>query len=303
MKCYHSLEELAQDESGFGLALGVFDGVHLGHQAVISAAGGQGRTGVLTFEPHPVQVLAPSRAPRRILASQGHKARILADLGVDFLVVMDFTQEFAKQEAEIFVQALLETGVKKLSAGEDWCFGKGRRGTMARLAEWCAGVEVAPVAPVMSGGERISSTRIRQCLRDGNVLGAAQMLGREYAVQGEVKEGRQLGRTIGFPTANVAVSEEQLPGDGVYAIRGCWGGAWCPGVANVGVKPTVEQGLERSLEAYFFSNTVPDRYGWEVEIGFTEKLREEMEFTSVEDLKKQITRDVEAASGVHREKS
>jgi len=141
---YGSLEELAVNESDFGLALGVFDGVHLGHQAVIDAARGEERLGVLTFEPHPVQVLAPDRAPRRILASLDHKGLILEDLGVDFMVVMEFSREFAGREAEMFAEGLAGTGVRRLAAGDDWVFGKGRRGNMRRLGEWCSEVKVCP---------------------------------------------------------------------------------------------------------------------------------------------------------------
>ncbi len=299
---YDSLTALTQGEksqslsAGFGLALGVFDGIHLGHQAVIDAARGEGRTGVLTFDPHPVQVLAPDRAPRRILASLEHKEKILADYGVDFLVVMEFTKAFSQQEAALFAEALRNSGVKRLSAGEDWSFGKSRGGTMTRLREWCPEVVVSPVPAVMQNGERISSTRIRQSLRDGNLDAAAQMLGRPYAVYGEVVQGQQLGRTIGFPTANVSLSEELLPANGVYQVEGRWSQSWVRGVANVGVKPTVENDGRRSLEVHFFSEETPASYGWFTEISFLKKIRDEKKFTNLEALKAQIQRDVESAS-------
>lgn len=290
MQVYSSLSDLAGHESGFGLALGVFDGVHLGHQVVIDAARGAGRTGVLTFDPHPVRVLAPDRAPRRILSNLEHKKRILESLGVDFLVVIEFTKEFAGRKAEDFGRELLCSGVSKLSAGEDWSFGRGREGTMVTLKEWGeeAGVEVIAISPVEAESERISSTRIRECLKNNNLEGASRLLGRPYSVFGEVVKGRQLGRTIGFPTANVPVAGEQLPPNGVYRVEG----NGIPGVANVGTRPTVDDSNRRSLEVHLFSDEVPNSYGWGLEVAFLSKIREEKKFDSVESLKAQIARDV-----------
>ncbi|YCM44450.1 riboflavin biosynthesis protein RibF [Verrucomicrobiaceae bacterium 227] len=295
MHIYSSLAELAESESGFGLALGVFDGVHLGHQAVIEAARGFGKVGVLTFDPHPVQVLAPGRAPRRILANLEHKKRILDAMGLDFMVVMEFTKEFAGREARDFGQELLACGAVRLSAGEDWSFGKARSGNMTLLAEWGrdAGVEVAAVKAVSLEGGRISSTRIRACLQNDDLGGASRLLGRPYSVFGEVVKGRQLGRTIGVPTANVAVSEEQLPPNGVYRIEG----NGIAGVANIGTRPTVDDSGRRSLEVHLFSDEVPDSYGWWLEVGFLAKIRDERKFASIEELKAQIFEDIAHAKG------
>ena len=132
MQVLYGLKELSEFGRSFGLALGVFDGVHLGHQAVIEAARGAGALGVLTFDPHPVQVLAPNHAPRRILSSLEQKKRVLSGLGVDFLVIIEFSPEFAAREAHKFADDLFATGVKKLSAGDDWSFGRGREGNMQR---------------------------------------------------------------------------------------------------------------------------------------------------------------------------
>lgn len=295
MQTFQHPGELSKATWEFGLALGVFDGVHLGHQAVLDAARGFDRLGVLTFSPHPVQVLAPGHSPRKILAGLDHKKLILERLGVDFMVVVAFTPEFAAREARDFAGELFRSGVRRLAAGADWNFGKDRRGTMTRLAEWGreAGVEVAGVAAVTLGGERISSTRIRNCLRDNDLDGAAAMLGRPYSVLGEVVEGRQLGRTIGFPTANVAVTEEQLPPNGVYLIEG----NGMRGVANVGTRPTVDDSPRRSLEVHLFSEEIPMEYGWSLEVGFLRLIREERKFDSIEALQEQIRRDVAAACG------
>jgi riboflavin kinase/FMN adenylyltransferase len=273
--------------------LGVFDGIHLGHQAVIEAARGAGALGVLTFDPHPVEVLAPNHAPRRVLSSLDQKERILSGLGVDFLVIIKFSPEFAAREARKFADDLFATGVKKLSAGDDWSFGRGREGNMQRLREWGneSGVDVLEISAILQDGLRISSTRIRKCLQEEDLDSVATMLGRHYSVLGKVIRGRQLGRTIGFPTANVVVADEVLPPNGVYVVEG----TGIPGVANIGTRPTVDDGRGRSLEVHLFSDDLPMDYGWELEVGFLRKIRDEKKFQSLEELRKQIEFDVQNA--------
>lgn len=293
MQIFRDCGDLAGAKGDFGLALGVFDGVHLGHQAVLDAARGLPQLGVLTFDPHPVQVLAPERAPRRILAGLEHKKLIFERLGVDFMVVIEFTPEFAAVKAEDFAKGLLSSGVRRLAAGADWSFGRGREGTMALLSAWAepSRIEVVEVGAVTMDGARISSTRIRELLRVDDLAGARRLLGRPYSVYGEVVRGRQLGRTIGFPTANVLAGDEQLPPNGVYLVEG----NGIPGVANIGVRPTVDDSQRRSLEVHLFSDGVAMEYGWWLEVGFLRKIREERKFASVELLWEQITRDVAEA--------
>ena len=293
MQVLQGLKELSEFDRSFGLALGVFDGVHLGHQAVIEAARGAGALGVLTFDPHPVEVLAPNHAPRRVLSSLDQKERILSGLGVDFLVIIKFSPEFAAREARKFADELFATGVKKLSAGDDWSFGRGREGNMQRLREWGneSGVDVLEISAILQDGLRISSTRIRKCLQEEDLDSVATMLGRHYSVLGEVVRGRQLGRTIGFPTANVVVAEEALPPNGVYVVEG----NGIPGVANIGTRPTVDDSRGRSLEVHLFSDDLPMDYGWELEVGFLRKIRDEKKFQSLEELRKQIEFDVQNA--------
>lgn len=290
MQVYSNLADLAQGEDGFGLALGVFDGVHLGHQAVINAARGTTRTGVLSFHPLPVQVLAPERAPDLLLSSLEDKKRLLSSLGIDFLVVLEFDKRFAETSAKDFADYLFQSGVRKLAAGEDWTFGRGREGTMPRLFEWGSehGVEVISVPAVIQEGERISSTRIRQCLLAGDLEGAQRLLGRPYGVYGKVVKGRQLGRTIGFRTANLSVSSRHLPPNGVYCVRG----NGIEGVANIGVKPTIGGESERSLEVHLFSDRVADDYQWDLEVTFFSRIREEKQFADLHELKSQIERDI-----------
>ena len=293
MQVLHGLKELSDFDRSFGLALGVFDGIHLGHQAVIEAARGAGALGVLTFDPHPVEVLAPNHAPRRVLSSLDQKERILSGLGVDFLVIIKFSPEFAAREARKFADDLFATGVKKLSAGDDWSFGRGREGNMQRLREWGneSGVDVLEISAILQDGLRISSTRIRKCLQEEDLDSVATMLGRHYSVLGKVIRGRQLGRTIGFPTANVVVADEVLPPNGVYVVEG----NGIPGVANIGTRPTVDDGRGRSLEVHLFSEDLPMDYGWELEVGFLRKIRDEKKFQSLEELRKQIEFDVQNA--------
>ncbi len=298
-----TISELGEVKKPLHLALGVFDGAHLGHQAVIGAAvegarASGGVAGVMTFEPHPIRVLAPEKAPRRILASIEHKERLLEELGVEVLLVLEFTAKFAQRAADEFAGELLAAPtLRQIAAGDDWQFGRDRAGTVGLLRRLGAerGVEVSAIAPVMLQGERVSSTRVRQALRDGNLAAAAAMLGRPYTVMGEVVRGEQLGSKLGIPTANIEVGSEQLPPDGVYAVRTRAAGAERPGVANLGVRPTVD-GERRLLEVHLF-DFEGDLYGQHVEVQFGRRLRGERKFEGLEGLKEQILKDVETGRG------
>jgi riboflavin kinase/FMN adenylyltransferase len=291
-----TFEELAGIEEDLHLALGVFDGVHVGHRAVIgraleSARRSGGLVGVVTFDPHPIRVLAPSRAPSSLLATLDHKAHLLDELGVGLMLAIHFDEAFANVEAEEFIDRLCRARVKTLAVGEDWKFGRGRRGDIAMLRKAAAerGFILEAVPPVMADGERISSTRIRQAIRDGNLSGAARMLGRPYSVEGVVKQGRQLGRQLGFPTANISTGDVQLPPDGVWAVRVDLNGEVLGGVANLGIRPTVD-GTTRSLEVHLF-DFQGDLYGRELDVTFVRCLRDERKFDSLEALKRQIEAD------------
>jgi riboflavin kinase/FMN adenylyltransferase len=297
---FTAIDDLARAPGPHHLALGVFDGVHLGHQAVIGQALAArarhgGACGVLTFDPYPIHVLFPEKAPRRLLSSLDHKARILATMGVDFLLALPFDRQRAAQEAEEFVHEIVRTGVKTLAVGDDWRFGKGRQGDVTLLARLSRdlGFQLAALPPVMMDGERISSTRIRQAIRDGNLAAAARMLGRPYTIEGKVVEGRKLGRQIGFPTANVVQGDEQFPPDGVWAVRVTEGGRPFGAVANLGCRPTVD-GTTRALEVHLFDFD-GDLYGRVLEIEFVKQLRGERKFESLDALKEQIARDAAEA--------
>jgi len=309
MVVLRDIDELKRLEGPLHLAVGVFDGVHLGHRAVIDAARESaeetgGSLVVVTFEPHPVEALSPRNAPRLLTAS-AHKLHILDQhLGVPHVLVVRFDRTFAEQTGEEFVRSLVEAapapGIARICVGEAWQFGKARSGDvelLRRLGDEY-GFDVTGVPTVEVDGMRVSSTRIREAVAAGDFDVARSLLGREYTVYGTVIEGRRLGRTIGFPTANFTVHHEQLPPTGVYAVRAAGaGGAW-HGVGNLGYRPTVEGGeVKRMLEVHLFG-LERDIYGEDLEIEFVRFLRPERKFDDLEALKAQIARDAEAAKEV-----
>ncbi|MDH4445516.1 MAG: bifunctional riboflavin kinase/FAD synthetase [Akkermansiaceae bacterium] len=295
------LEDLQALGVPLHLALGVFDGVHLGHQAVIAravdaASRDGGLAGVLTFDPHPIRVIAPAKAPSALLETLEHKAQVMNHLGVQLLIPLHFDQELAAMEAAEFIAKLLTANVRTIAVGEDWRFGHHRSGDVTMLQNESAihGFRLEAVPPVMHEGERISSTRIRQAIRDGNLVSAEQMLGRPFTVTGNVVEGKKLGRTIGFPTANLRTVDAQLPPSGVWVVRARLpDGSHVGGVANIGVCPTVG-GTTRSLEVHLL-DFQGDLYGKNLEIQFLNYLRPEAKFPSIEALRVQIQLDTNTA--------
>ncbi|MAS93877.1 MAG: bifunctional riboflavin kinase/FMN adenylyltransferase [Verrucomicrobiales bacterium] len=304
MNLLHDISELKNLEGPLHLAIGVFDGVHLGHKEVIEAAfdsakevGGQ--IVVVTFDPHPVEVLAPANAPR-LLAGHEHKLLILErEMGVKNVLIVRFDRDFAEQTGEEFVRALIGSGpaggIARICVGEAWQFGKGRSGDVELLRTLGSELnfEVTGVPTVEMGGMRVSSTRIREAVGAGDFEVAEKLLGRKYTVYGTVIGGRKLGRTIGFPTANLTVHSEQLPPTGVYAVRVVgYGDSW-DGVANLGYRPTVEGGeVKRLLEIHLFGLDY-EIYGEDLEVEFVQFLRREKKFSGVDELKEQIALDVE----------
>jgi riboflavin kinase/FMN adenylyltransferase len=296
----HRLDELPSLGQPLHLALGVFDGVHAGHQAVIAkvveaAANEGGLAGLLTFDPHPIQVIAPAKAPSSLLETLDHKARVVSALGVRLFVPLRFDAAMAEMEADEFVERLAAAPLRTIAVGEDWRFGHRRAGDVSLLQREAAqrGFRLEAVPPVMFDGDRISSTRIRQAIHDGNLDDAAHMLGRRYAVSGPVVAGNQLGRQLGFPTANIATGNLQLPPGGVWAVRAsdADGRSW-NGVANLGTRPTVGGG-KRLLEVHLFDFS-GDLYEESLEVSFEKHLRPEMKFPSLEALREQISKDVTA---------
>ncbi len=298
------LEELLALGVPLHLALGVFDGVHIGHQEVIAravnaAAREGGLAGMLTFDPHPIRVIAPDKAPTSLLATLNHKAEIVSDLGIGLFIPLHFDATFASMEASEFVDRLTAAPIRTIAVGEDWRFGHMRSGDVAFLQREgkLRGFVLDAVPPVMLDGERVSSTRIRQAIRDGNLEAARRMLGRPYSVSGTVVEGKKLGRTLGFPTANIATGDAQLPPDGVWVVATLLvDGRNLDGVANLGIRPTVN-GLARTLEVHLF-DFFEEIYGQGVEIQFKNHLRDEIKFPSIEALRIQIQRDAEDAKRI-----
>jgi riboflavin kinase/FMN adenylyltransferase len=297
------IEELAAVPGPIFLAIGVFDGVHLGHRAVIERALSDARKAngtavVATFDPHPVRVLRPERAPR-ILTSTPHKVRLIRALGVEHLLILPFSLEFAATEPGAFLHDLAAAGrpLREICVGHEWCFGKNRAGNLALMAEIGRelGFEEVGVPAVLIDGEVASSTLIRNSIEAGELARAARFLGREYAILGTVVRGDEIGRKLGFPTANLAAHNEQFPPNGVYSVEVQRNGTTLRGVANIGVRPTVANASgERLLEVHLFDFN-GDIYGEDLEVTFRRFLRPEQKFSSLESLKAQIAEDVAAA--------
>lgn len=295
MNVLTSIAELSDLPGPVHLAIGVFDGVHVGHQAVISAAlAAPGTPVVVTFDPHPMLVLQPDRLPLR-LTSARHQQRILHRLGVQHLLVISFNEEVARQPAETFARALQSAcrPLGSVAVGEDWTFGYRAQGNVALLRS--LGISVQAIPAVQLEGQVVRSTFIREAVSQGQLAHVARALGRPYSVLGVVQKGRHLAREWGFPTANLVPENELLPPDGVYAIHAQIGSRLLPGVANLGVRPTVEShpGV-RQLEAHLFDFS-EDLYGCELEVEFISMLRGEQKFPTFEALKEQIARDADAA--------
>jgi riboflavin kinase/FMN adenylyltransferase len=303
MQILRSIAELAKLPGPLFTAIGVFDGVHLGHQAVISTSARHGREAggtpvVVTFDPHPAKVLRPGEAPRLLTATQ-HKIALIRDLGVAHLLIVPFDREFANTAPEDFVLQLVRHAkpLREICVGHEWSFGKNRAGNLALLQELGAQhhFDVVGIKPVTVNGTVVSSTAIRKAVEAGELKRAAEMLGREYTILGTVERGAQLGRKLGFPTANLSAHSEQFPPNGVYAAEASLNGIAYRGVANLGVRPTVSgEKPQRLLELHLF-DLKQDIYGADVEMRFGRYLRAEQKFDSVEALAAQITRDVEQA--------
>jgi len=306
MDLIRDIADLQRVPGPLHLAIGVFDGVHLGHRAVIEAARESaekagGSVVVVTFDPHPIEVLSPRNAPKLLTASR-HKLLILErNLRVRRVLVVSFDREFAEQSGESFVMSLLESAprerIARICVGESWKFGKARSGNIELLRKLGAenGFEVTGVKTVEEDGVRVSSTRIREAIGGGDFAIAAGLLGREYSVFGNVIEGRKLGRTIGFPTANLTVHHEQLPPTGVYAVTATGAGDSWNGVANLGYRPTVEGGEKRRLLEVHLFGLDHAIYGEDIEVEFVKFIRPEKKFDGLEELKAQIAQDAEEA--------
>jgi riboflavin kinase/FMN adenylyltransferase len=308
MEILRAIDDLRRLSGPIYLAIGVFDGVHLGHQAVIrsaveSARGEKGGVAVVvTFDPHPIRVLRPENAPRLLTATR-HKIELLKRLlGADHLLVVPFDEGFSRWPGERFIDALSDAcrPLRQISVGAEWGFGYQRSGNLELLKKLGVkhGFDVCGVSSVSVDGEVVSSSAIRVAVQEGDFERASVLLGREYSVLGTVIEGQKLGRTIGFPTANLTVHNEEFPPQGVYAVRVSLEGRELLGVGNLGYRPTVSgEALKRMLEVHLF-DCDSDLYGRDMEVFFTRYLRAEKKFESLDALKEQIERDVELAKSL-----
>jgi riboflavin kinase/FMN adenylyltransferase len=288
------------------VAIGNFDGVHRGHRALIEAAGAQAREhgaplGVVTFEPHPREVLAPDTAPPRLTPLRV-KARLLAELGVEHLFALTFNEHLMRKSPEAFVHDVLAggLGIRHVVVGYDFRFGHRRAGdpdTLRRLGEEY-GFGVTVIEPVAWRGHVCSSSRVRAAIAAGDVALARDLLGHPFLTEGRVVVGARRGRELGYPTANLRPGRRGLwPADGIYAVRAAWqaadGAVWHDAVASLGVRPTFGAG-ERLLEVHLFDRNVA-LYGRRLCCAFIERLRAEAQFATIEDLKAQMDRDCAAA--------
>jgi riboflavin kinase/FMN adenylyltransferase len=283
--------------------IGNFDGVHLGHRAVIEALAEAGQrlglpTCVILFEPQPREYFGPEDAPPRLMRLR-EKLDRLAELPVDYVLLLRFNRSIADLPAEDFIERILvdKLGVKHLVVGDDFRFGQGRRGDFALLQDYGRrrGFAVADTPSVLVDGERVSSTLIREALALGDLDRAARLLGRPYLVCGRVIHGAKRGRMLGFPTANLLMRRKNVPVQGVFAVT-MTGLAErpLPGIANVGLRPTVTGDRTVLLETLLFDFS-GDIYGRLVEVIFHRKLRDEQRFPGLPELRAQIERDAEMA--------
>ena len=287
------------------ITLGNFDGLHRGHQFLIGkvlerAKRQSGTSIVLTFDPHPLKVLAPD-IQLKLLTDSDEKAWLLREMGVDRVFFVRFNQALSSLSAEMFVQQLLydQLHLKEVLVGENFSFGKNRAGTVKDLQVMGdrLGFGVESIETVRIGGKVASSSRIRELLISGDVGEAAHLLGRVYSLEGKIVQGAKRGRALGFPTANLALPDERvIPADGVYAAWGFLEGRLERGAAYIGTQPTLGT-QERTIELHFLESK-PDLYGKTLRVGFQQQIRQEEAFKDQDSLIKQIEKDIQVAKGL-----
>ncbi|MBY8287657.1 bifunctional riboflavin kinase/FAD synthetase [Vibrio fluvialis] len=302
MELIRGIHNIKPRHHGCVLTIGNFDGVHLGHQQVLDQVSERAKSlnlpsVVMTFEPQPMELFLKDKAPARLTRLRDKFVQ-LGKLDIDRLLCVNFNHHFANLDAQAFIRDLLVTrlGVKFLVVGDDFCFGQGRKGnfTMLEQAGREYGFEVVSTQSFCLQKLRVSSTAIREALAADELAVAADMLGRDYSISGRVSHGRKLGRTIGFPTANIPLKRCVSPVSGVYVVE-AYGLGEQPvgGVANIGQRPTVN-GVRQQLEVHLF-DFHGNLYGKQLEVALLHKLRNEHKFESFEALKQQIELDAEAA--------
>jgi len=303
MNVIRAANELSPAERKVCVAIGVFDGVHLGHQQVIRQAISDSQQQeavsiVVTFDCHPNSVVAPERTPS-LIYPLSKKLRVIESMGINTALLIHFDKTFSQMPAEGFIRSLARDfkNIHSVCVGSNFTFGHKRQGNVELLKTLGKELNFAVhgLSAVALDGERVSSTRIREAIRNGNLDAATQMLGRAYSLVGKIVEGHKVGRKLGFPTANLDVAELVLPPNGVYAAHAEVAGKTHRAAVNIGVRPTIKNLTPRlHVEAHLLDFS-GDLYGQEIELTFAEKLRDEQKFASPEALRQQIAKDVEAA--------
>jgi riboflavin kinase/FMN adenylyltransferase len=285
------------------LAIGVFDGVHLGHQQIIrqtvaDARQHEGSSVVVTFDKHPNAIVAPDRVPPLIYSAQ-QKFRAIESLGADALMVIRFDKSFSQQSGETFIRELAQSfkKIQSICVGADFVFGHKRSGNVELLKKLGAefNFQVHGLAAVSLDGQPVSSTRIREAIRAGDFDSASQMLGRAYAFEGKVIRGDRLGHKLGFPTANLDATGLVLPANGVYVAHATVAGKTYRAVLNIGHRPTVKSPTPETRFEVHLLDFSGELYDAEMEVTFVAKLRDEKKFASLDELKAQIVRDISEA--------
>ncbi len=280
------------------VTIGNFDGVHRGHAELFRCLRQQSEklglpSVVITFEPHPLKLIAPEFAPK-LITTYGQKAELIAESGVDFLVVVEFTREFSSLEADDFVKNFLcdTLGMKHIIIGHDYAFGRGRKGNYSTLKQMGSqlGFTVESLEAVGDPTNIFSSSLVRNMITSGDVAGASSILGRYHAVSGRVVHGREIGTMLGYPTANITVCNELIPADGVYAVLAAVDGKMVYGACNIGTCPTFDS-TERSIEVFLLDFN-GELYGKELAFCFVQRLRGEKKFPNADLLIKAIGEDV-----------
>ncbi|RLM28186.1 riboflavin biosynthesis protein RibF [Brenneria alni] len=303
MQLIRGIHNLRAHHYGCVLTIGNFDGVHRGHQMLLERLKQEGRSRglpvmVMIFEPQPQELFSVKKAPARLTRLRD-KVNYLRKAGVDYLLCVKFDAHFAANHARTFVSTLLveKLGVRFLVVGDDFRFGAGREGDFLLLqkAGLDAGFEVISTASFCNDGKRVSSTAIRDALNNDDLMLAENLLGHPYSISGRVIHGKELGRTIGFPTANLSLKRQVSPVNGVYAVSVYGlGDEPLPGVANIGTRPTITGDNRQQLEVHLLDTTM-DLYGRHIEVVLRKKIRNEQRFASLEALKQQIADDVVTA--------
>jgi riboflavin kinase/FMN adenylyltransferase len=304
MQVFRTFEELAKHSQKVCIAIGVFDGVHLGHQRVIGQARDDARAAggtsvALTFDPHPMQVLQPEKAPL-LLNSAAHKLRLIEQLGVDACLVLKFDRPLSETPPERFIEMVADkrNQLREICIGTRFRFGHNRAGDVQLIEKLAPahGFVVKEIKSVhASNGEMIRSTAVREHVLCGRLERAAEMLGRPFSILGTIEKGDRHGHELGYPTANLNPHNEAMPPDGIYAVRVLLGNEQLGGVANIGVRPTFDDRAHRRILEVHIFDFDSEIYGQDLEVCFLKKLRDEKKFDPPDALKAQIAADLKTA--------